>query len=113
ELYSPGMIFPGLFGAIALTLAFTSMGSLPISWAGFIFLGLSFLLFAAELQTPGLGVLGAMGVAAFILGSLMLYRPVSAVSPALPEVQVSPWLIGVMTGLVAGFFAFVVRAILK
>jgi membrane-bound serine protease (ClpP class) len=70
-------------------------------------------LLVAELLTQGVGVLGVGGLTAFVLGSLMLYSPFSPASPAMPAVGVSPWLIGTMTGLLVGFFALVLRALVR
>jgi membrane-bound serine protease (ClpP class) len=113
ELYSPGMFFPGLTGVISLVVAFTAMGSLPISWAGVVLMALAFLLWALELQSEGLGVFAAVGLVSFVLGSLMLYRPFEPVSPALPNVQVSLWLVGVMSFVIGVFFLFVARELIR
>lgn len=34
ELYNPGVLLPGILGAISLIVAFVAFGSLPINWAG-------------------------------------------------------------------------------
>ena len=34
ELVHPGVFFPGVFGSIALILAFFVLGTLPVNWAG-------------------------------------------------------------------------------
>ena len=111
ELYNPGTLFAGLTGVIALVLAFTAFGSLPIGWAGVLLLLVALGLLLAELYTDGVGILATMGIIAFVLGSLMLYTPVRPVSPAMPDVGVSPWVIVVMAITIGGFFALVLRAI--
>ncbi len=113
ELYNPGMLFPGIAGAIALLLALAAFGSLPISWAAVLLLLLAIALFVAELFTEGLGILGVGGIVAFVLGSLMLYTPLTPKSPAMPDVQVSPWVIAAMTAVFAGFFFLVLRALFR
>ena len=112
ELYSPGAIFPGVTGGIALLLALVAFGQLPVSWGGIALILLSFGLLVAELFTTGFGVLGVGGVIAFVLGSLMLYSPLQPVSPA-GAIRISPWVIGTMAALVAGFFFIVVRSLLR
>jgi membrane-bound serine protease (ClpP class) len=113
ELYSPGLYFPGLTGVICLLLGFASMGSLPLGWVGLVLLLLGILLLFLETLAPGIGVFGVTGFAAFILGSLMLYSPIGPVSPALPVVKVSPWIIGsVATGFLV-FIVFVMRALIQ
>lgn len=70
-------------------------------------------LFIAELFTQGIGILAAGGLTAFVLGSLMLYTPLTPVSPAVPHVQVNLWLVGGLALFTAAFFLFVIRALLR
>jgi membrane-bound serine protease (ClpP class) len=104
ELYSPGLYFPGITGTISLLLGFAAMGSFPMGWAGLVLLIFGIGLFFLETQEPGLGFFGVAGLIAFVLGSLMLYTPIGPVSPSLPQVRVSPWIIG---GVTSGFIAFI------
>lgn len=113
ELYNPGSILPGVSGLLAIILAFVAFGSLPINWAGVFLLMVALGLFIAELQTQGVGILAVGGTVAFVLGSLMLFTPPGPVSPALPAVRVSPWLITGMTVLMVGFFLLVLRAVVQ
>ena len=48
EFVVPGHIVPGIFGAIALVLAFFALGTLPVNWAGVALIGVAFILFALE-----------------------------------------------------------------
>jgi len=77
EFSNPGVIFPGVVGAICLLLALLAGQVLPISSTGvlLIVLGMAFLL--AELFMPSFGVLGFGGLLALTLGSLFLYTPES------------------------------------
>src|SRR4029079_16816054 len=61
ELLHPGVFFPGVFGVIALVLAFFVLGTIPFNSAGIIFIGLAFVLFAAEFLVTGFGALGVGG----------------------------------------------------
>jgi membrane-bound serine protease (ClpP class) len=72
EFANPGSIVPGTVGAISLLLALYAFHLLPINYAGvaLILLGLS--LMVAEAFVPSFGTLGIGGVAAFIIGSLIL-----------------------------------------
>jgi membrane-bound serine protease (ClpP class) len=72
ELYNPGLIFPGVIGAISLLLAFYSMQMLPINYSGLALIGLSLIMFILETQVPSFGMLTVGGVIAMLLGSLML-----------------------------------------
>jgi membrane-bound serine protease (ClpP class) len=74
ELYSPGAILPGIIGAISLTLAFYSLQSLPVNYAGalLVILGVVFLLLEISVTSYGLLALG--GLAAMTLGGLFLIK---------------------------------------
>lgn len=109
ELYNPGALIPGITGVISLILAFFALGNLPTNWAGVGLIVLALILFIAELNTETNGVLAVGGIVAFLLGGLILFRPFQTGSPALPDVQVSPWLIAVTTGSMAAFTLLVIR----
>jgi membrane-bound serine protease (ClpP class) len=107
------MIFPGVTGTIALILAFVAFGSLPVNWAGLVLLVLGMGLFVADLATEGIGMLAVGGLVAFVLGSLMLYSPFTPPSPAMPDVRVSPWLIGAVAVGMSALLILVGRALLR
>ena len=74
ELYNPGAILPGIVGAISLIMAFYSLQSLPVNYAGvlLLILGLVFLILEATVTSFGLLALG--GITSLLLGSLMLMK---------------------------------------
>ena len=72
ELYNPGLIFPGVIGAIALLLAFYSLQTLPINYAGLLLIGLAILMFILEAHITSFGLLALGGVVSMLLGALML-----------------------------------------
>lgn len=74
ELTSPGAIFPGVFGAIALIFAFYALSVLPVNVAGIALIVLAMALFVAETQVPSFGVLTAGGAVALVLGALLLFK---------------------------------------
>ena len=101
ELYSPGAILPGIIGAISLILAFYSLQSLPVNYAGafLVILGAVFLLLEISVTSYGLLALG--GLAAMTLGGLFLIKsdaPFLQVSPSflLPTVMTIGGLIGII-----------------
>ncbi len=73
EFLTPGTIGPGVVGAIALLLALAALAMLPLNAAGVALLVLGIGLMAAEALSPGFGVLGLGGVAAFVAGGLFLF----------------------------------------
>ena len=72
EFYSPGVIVPGVTGAICLVLALYAFHVLPINYAGLALLLLGLCLMIGEAFVPSFGALGIGGAAAFVIGSVML-----------------------------------------
>lgn len=77
ELYSPGTIFPGVIGAICIILAFYSMNTLPINFAGLALIALSVILFILEIKIVSHGLLTISGIVSLLIGSMMLVDPES------------------------------------
>ena len=72
ELYNPGAILPGVVGVIALILAFYSLHTLPVNYAGLALIVFGVILFLLEVKIASHGILAAGGVASLLLGSVML-----------------------------------------
>jgi len=90
EFSNPGSIVPGTIAGICLLLGLYALQLLPVNYAGagLILLGLALMI--AEAFSPSFGILGLGGVAAFILGSVIL------IDTDLPG-------FGIDLGLIAGF----------
>ena len=106
EISNPGLIFPGVLGAIFLLVAFFSLGMLPVNYAGILLIALAFGLFIAEVFTSTFGLFTAGGVASLVLGSLILFK-------GGPLFQVSPWLITAITIIITSIFAFIITRIIS
>ena len=72
EFTSPGLIFPGIAGAILALLGLSSLAILPINWTGAALLILAIALFVLEAKYPAHGILGVGGTIAMVLGALLL-----------------------------------------
>ncbi|HEY8517546.1 MAG TPA: nodulation protein NfeD [Candidatus Binatia bacterium] len=94
ELSSPGTLVPGIAGAICLLVALGAFQVLPIDTTGVALLLLGIALLVAELFLPSFGVVGAGGVIAFVLGSMLLFDPEEGVVVDRRVI-----------GAIAGFFA--------
>jgi membrane-bound serine protease (ClpP class) len=72
EFMNPGLVMPGVAGAVALLIALYALHMLPVSYAGLglILLGIGFM--TAEVFVPAYGSLGVGGGIAFVMGSVML-----------------------------------------
>lgn len=73
EFTNPGVIAPGVAGAICLLLALAALQVLPINYTGLALIGLGIAMLVAEAFLPSFGVIGVGGIIAFILGSLLLF----------------------------------------
>ena len=74
EITHPGAIFPGVIGAISLILAFYSMQTLPVDYAGLLLIGLAIVLFIAEIKITSYGLLSIGGIISLTLGSMMFFE---------------------------------------
>jgi membrane-bound serine protease (ClpP class) len=109
ELYNPGAIFPGILGVICLILAFYSMHSLPINYAGLALIIFGIILFLLEIKIISHGLLAIGGTISLLLGSIMLIRTTST----LEFVRISRGLIISATVVSALFFLFIIGLGLK
>jgi membrane-bound serine protease (ClpP class) len=73
EFTHPGVVLPGVVGAIALLLAFFAFQLLPVNYAGLGLILLGIALMVAEAFVPSFGALGIGGIAAFVLGGVLLF----------------------------------------
>ena len=109
EFYSPGAIFPGVIGGICLILAFYSMNTLPVNYAGLAFIILSVILFILEVKVTSHGVLTIGGIISLFLGSMMLIN----IDTFWEAMEISMELIILVVVLTAAFFIFVVSMGIK
>jgi membrane-bound serine protease (ClpP class) len=72
EFYTPGMMLPGVIGAISLVLALYAFQVLPVNYAGLALIGLGVAMMTGEMLMPSFGSLGIGGIIAFVVGSVML-----------------------------------------
>jgi membrane-bound serine protease (ClpP class) len=107
EFYSPGMIFPGVIGAVCLLVAMYALQMLPINYAGLALIALGLAFMAAELFVTSYGALGIGGAIAFVVGSVML------IDTDVPGYDI-PWtLIAIVTATSAVFFLVVIAMALR
>ena len=82
EFSSPGLIVPGILGAIMALLGLSALSVLPINWLGAALLLLAFTLFILEAKFATHGILGAGGALSMVLGAVML------IDSPVPELRV-------------------------
>jgi membrane-bound serine protease (ClpP class) len=72
EFSSPGLIAPGVIGAILLLLGLSALSVLPINGLGAALIVAGFAMFVLEAKFVSHGVLGVGGTVALVLGAVML-----------------------------------------
>src|SRR5205085_8874631 len=108
EFMNPGLILPGVVGAIAILVALYALHLLPVNYAGLALIALGIGFMAAEAFVPAFGSLGIGGLIAFVLGSIMLIE-----DTALPGFEIPLALIAGMAVASAGFLIFIVGMLLR
>jgi membrane-bound serine protease (ClpP class) len=103
EFMNPGMVLPGVVGAIALLIGMYALQLLPTNYAGLglIVLGLGFIV--AEAFLPAFGALGVGGIIAFVIGAMML------IDTEVPAFGVPPSLIATLA-VTSALFVFGIAA---
>ncbi len=74
EVQNPGLIFPGVLGAISVLLGLYAMQTLPLYYAAVALIGLAVILFILEVYVISYGLLSLAGIFSMVIGSLMLTR---------------------------------------
>jgi membrane-bound serine protease (ClpP class) len=103
EFMNPGLVLPGVVGAICLLLALYAFHLLPVNYAGLalILLGIAFMI--AEAFLPAFGSLGVGGLIAFVIGSVILLEDTD-----LPGFEIPYGLIAGVAAASAAFLFFVI-----
>ncbi len=94
EFSAPGLIVPGVAGAILALMGLSALSVLPINWVGAALLILAIVMFILEAKFVSHGILAVGGTAAMILGALLL------VESPLPEMRIR---LGTAIGLALPF----------
>jgi membrane-bound serine protease (ClpP class) len=102
ELFSPGLIAPGVLGLISFLLGLYGTAQLPVTAAGVLLLALAVALLVAEAHFNAHGILGAGGVLSLILSGLLLFDTNEGFGVSVPIVIAAGLLLG-------GFLVFVVQ----
>ena len=82
EFSAPGLIAPGVAGAIMVLLGLSALSVLPINWLGAALLLLALMLFVLEAKFTSHGILGAGGALAMVLGAVLL------IDSPMPEMRI-------------------------
>jgi membrane-bound serine protease (ClpP class) len=107
EFTNPGLILPGVVGAICILIAMYAFQLLPVNYAGLALLLLGIAFMVAELWVTTHGVLAVGGLVAFVIGSIML------LDTDVPQFELPVALIGGVSAASAAFLFLVVGMVLR
>jgi membrane-bound serine protease (ClpP class) len=104
EFSSPGLIFPGVAGAILALLGLSALTILPINWVGVALLVLSVTLFVLEAKLASHGILGVGATVSMVLGALLLINGppevrihlTTALAVAIPFAAITMFLVSIV-----------------
>src|SRR4051794_19426998 len=102
ELFHPGVVIPGAFGAICMVAALFGFAVLPLSWGGLILVLLGAALLVVDAHVTSHGALTLSGLVALAIGLVTLFHR----APAPYHVHTS--LVITVTALLGGFWALAV-----
>ena len=102
ELFHPGVVIPGAFGAICMVCALFGLSVLPVAWGGLILVLLGAALLVADLHVTSHGALTLSGLVAMALGFVVLFHNAPA------PYHASKTLIVTFTVLVGLLWAFAI-----
>jgi membrane-bound serine protease (ClpP class) len=104
EFMNPGLILPGVVGAICLLIALYAFQLLPVNYAGLALIVVGIAFMVAEAFLPAFGSLGVGGLIAFVIGSVILIDE----DTAIPGLEIPYALIAGVTLASAAFLFFVI-----
>jgi membrane-bound serine protease (ClpP class) len=107
EFSNPGLILPGVVGAICILIAMYAFQLLPVNYAGLALLLLGIAFMVAEVWVATHGALAVGGLVAFVVGSVML------LDTDVPQFEIPYALIGGVTAASAAFVFFVVGMLVR
>jgi membrane-bound serine protease (ClpP class) len=107
EFTHPGVVFPGVVGALCLLLFALTAQALPISAIGVLLILLGAVMFILEIKVTSFGMLTVGGVVCLTLGSVLL------IDGPIPELRLPLSLVLPVSLAVAAVCAFVVHLVVR
>jgi membrane-bound serine protease (ClpP class) len=102
EFTHPGVVFPGVAGALCLLMFALAAQALDTSWVGILLILLAIVMFILEIKVVSYGMLTVGGIVSLVIGSLMLFEG------PIPELRVPLSIVLPTSIALAAFCAFVV-----
>jgi len=101
EFTHPGVVFPGVVGALCLLLFAIASQALPVSAIGILLILLAIVMFILEIKVVSYGMLTVGGIVSLVIGSIML------IDGPIPELRVPTALVLPVSILIAGLVTLV------
>ena len=111
EFIQPGILIGGFVGILAISLAFTGMGQLPVNWLALALIFGAFILFFADAQAPGIGLYITGGIICFLVGSFLLFGDFSIPGFDRGIFGVNLWVIGIVGTTLSGSVILTLKAL--
>ncbi len=102
EFTHPGVVFPGVAGALCLLLFAIASQALPVSAIGVLLILLAIVMFLLEIKVVSYGMLTLGGIVSLVVGSVML------IDAPIPEMRVPLYLVLPVSVVIAGLISLVV-----
>jgi membrane-bound serine protease (ClpP class) len=102
ELFHPGVVIPGAFGAICMVCALFGFSVLPLSWGGLMLVLLGAALLVVDAHVTSHGALTLSGLVAMAIGLTTLFHDSGT------PYHMNVWVVVTVTALIGGFWAFAV-----
>ena len=102
ELFHPGVVIPGAFGAICMVCALFGFSVLPLSWGGLMLVLLGAALLVVDAHVTSHGTLTLSGLVAMAIGLTTLFHDSGT------PYHMHVWVVVTVTALIGGFWAFAV-----
>jgi membrane-bound serine protease (ClpP class) len=100
ELFHPGVVIPGAFGAICMVCALFGFSVLPLSWGGLMLVLLGAALLVIDAHVTSHGALTLSGLVAMAIGLTTLFHDSGT------PYHMHVWVVVTVTALIGGFWAF-------
>jgi membrane-bound serine protease (ClpP class) len=102
ELFHPGVVIPGAFGAICMVCALFGFSVLPLSWSGVFLILLGAALLVIDAHVTSHGALTLSGLVAIAIGLITLFHK------APPPYHTNVWLVVAFTATIGGLWALAI-----
>ena len=107
EFLNPGAVAPGLIGGLSLLVALYALNLLPVNYAGAALVLLGIGLMVAEVHIGSLGLIGVAGLAAFVIGAILMFPGRT------PGLALSLPVLAAASAASAAFFIFALAVLLR